>query len=398
MTHPAKMVLGLGNNVDYEMAWDTEGMGRLAAEYGIKDAELRMDGSIESERDLLVSLLAFAKNGLGGERYVASPAAIEALAGRFGKKITLGGTGVRAALAMHTLGFGAALHLVTLNDHVRRLLPPGSPFVCSAEEEHVYPHGIIQYPKGARIAAGDIDFVTQRHNRLIYTHDPDNAGMRLAPELGDLLAQAEVLLISGFNAMRDGALLARRLDTLLGLMERLPREAVVFFEDAGYHEAALSELVREALLSRIDIYSLNEDELQHYLSRQVDLLDAGDVAAALKALHAIIPAKALVLHTRWWALAHGEGAEKLAPALEGGIAMATTRFRLGDGFASADYDATMALPPEAEGAAFAKAIAAELGEAVCCRPSVQAEVDRPTTIGLGDAFVGGFLPLLLADS
>jgi ADP-dependent phosphofructokinase/glucokinase len=75
--------------------------------------------------------------------------------------------------------------------------------------------------------------------------------------------------------------------------------------------------------------------------------------------------------------------------------MATTRFRFGDDFTGGDYAGTGALPPEDQGAAFAGEIQALLGDRVCCVPSFLVPEKNVTTIGLGDTFVGGFLPALL---
>ena len=62
-------------------------------------------------------------------------------------KITLGGTSVRAAIAMRKLGYTSALHLVTINEHVRRLIPQDSPYVCSNTIDSSYPHLIVQFDK-----------------------------------------------------------------------------------------------------------------------------------------------------------------------------------------------------------------------------------------------------------
>ena len=122
---PAKIALGLGDNLDYEIAWDSAVLEDLIARYGICDAELSTECAINSERDLVVSILGFVKAGIGGERHVASSAIIEQFARRFAMQITLGGTSVRAAIAMRKLGYTSALHLATVNEHVRRLMPVG---------------------------------------------------------------------------------------------------------------------------------------------------------------------------------------------------------------------------------------------------------------------------------
>src|SRR5438128_689155 len=107
-------VLGLGGTVDYEIRWDSRVVEALALEYGIRAAELSVSVPIGSERDLLRTLLAFVRDGVGGERFVASSDIVEAFAARFERRITLGGTCVRAALAMDKLGIASTVHLVSI--------------------------------------------------------------------------------------------------------------------------------------------------------------------------------------------------------------------------------------------------------------------------------------------
>jgi len=75
--------------------------------------------------------------------------------------------------------------------------------------------------------------------------------------------------------------------------------------------------------------------------------------------------------------------------------MAGTRFRFGDDFTMESYHETEANILQNEGVLFAEAIERRLGEKVCCLACIQAEETKATTIGLGDAFVGGFLPALI---
>jgi ADP-dependent phosphofructokinase/glucokinase len=392
---PEQIALGLGDNVDYEIAWDSQVIEELVVRHNIRAAELSTQQPIRTERDLVISILGFLQSGAGGERHVAESALVEEFARKFAMKVTLGGTSVRAAIAMRKLGYTSALHLVTINDHVRRLIPQDSPYVCSNDQDSQYPHLIVQFDKGARVCAGDIDLTAPRANRIIYHDDTDNVAMRLDEGFGDLIAEARVFLVSGFNAMRSEQLLADRLATLRRIMARLPAGAQVFFEDAGYYDPSFHPLIREALVPRIDIFSLNEDELQGHLSRSVDMLNPQVVADALDDLHALIPTPLLVVHSMYWALAYGAGAGRIAKALKGGVTMATTRFRYGDDFSVENYRAVEALPPNPQGAAFCTAIHELLGSRAHCVPVAQVEQANATTIGLGDAFVGGFLPALL---
>lgn len=390
-----QIALGLGDNIDYEIEWDSRVFEELILRHAIRAGELSVDVPIRSERDLVISILGFLQAGIGGERHVASSAIVEQFAQHFQNKITIGGTSVRAAIAMRKLGYTSALHLVTTNAHVRRLIPSDSPHVCSNTQDSLYPHLIVQFGKETCVRAGDIDIHAGRPNRIIYHDDHDNVIMELNEEYSSLIADARVFLVSGFNAMRSEALLVCRLETLKRIMNALPGDAVVFYEDAGFYNPSFSELIQRTLAHRITIYSLNEDELQAHVGRKVDLLDPAGVKEALAELHARFPVPVIVVHSMYWALAYGENARRVAKALKGGVTMATTRFRHGDDFTPEDYRHTENLAPNAAGARFSAALEQLLDGRVSCVPVALVEQSNATTIGLGDAFVGGFLPALL---
>jgi ADP-dependent phosphofructokinase/glucokinase len=389
-----KLVLGLGGTVDYEIDWDSQTIEALIADYEISSSELDKRVPIETERDLLLALLAFVRDGAGGERFVASSELVEAFAARFRTRITLGGTCVRAAIGMRVLGITCTLHLVSIDDHVRRLLPEGCDYISSAQRDTTDPHLIVQYAQGARIDSGDVHLVAAHPNRIIFTNDPPNRELVLSTELGAVLRDADVFMVSGFNVIQDAETLAARLQQLLDVMRELPAHAVVFYEDAGYHVPELSSLVREQLVGQVDVHSMNEEEMQAYLGRRVDLLDPDDVRGALDELHRLIPASVLVVHSKYWALALGDRAEEFRTALRGGIVMASTRYLHGDGFSEQDYRAVEALPNHPQGAVVASRLESSPGGRVCAVGALVLETRSPTTIGLGDTFVGGFIAAL----
>lgn len=390
-----RIALGFGNNIDYEIVWNSEVIEDLIHQYGIRSEELDVNIAITCERDLVVSILGFLKLGCGGERFVASSDIIEQLSQKFTKKITLGGTSVRAAIAMRKLGFTSALHLVTVNDHVRSLIPPDSPYVCSNTHDSSYPHLIVQFDKDTRIKAGDIEICAAQANRLIYHSDNDNIIMNLNEDFAELITDAKVLLVAGFNAMQSEALLTDRMESVLRMMESLPEDAIVFCEDAGYYEPRFSQFVYRTLAPKLTILSLNEDELQGYLNVKLDLLDTVQVSEALAALQKLLPVPTIVVHTRHWALAYGEEVMGLSPALKAAVTLATTRFCYGDDFTVANYNAVEALPPRPVNVRFADTLNKLPGNRVCCVPVAHVEPTVATTVGLGDAFVGGFLSALL---
>jgi ADP-dependent phosphofructokinase/glucokinase len=390
----SERVLGLGGTVDYEIAWNSAVIEELADVYDVRAHELDARIPVIDERSLVVTLLAFLRDGVGGERFVASSDIVEMFAARFETRITLGGTPVRAAIAMRSLGVTSLVHLVSIDDHVRELLPAGIEYVCSASADSTDPHLIVQFAAGATVRCGDLDIVAPHPNRIIYTNDPPNRELVLSDALATTLQGAQVFLVSGFNTIQDAAVLDERVGQIRRHLAELPPGAVAIYEDAGYHEPAFSHRVRDALVDGVDVYSLNEDELFAYLGRTVDLLDAEAIAAALAEASALIPASCLVIHTKYWSLALGDHAAEYADALRGGIVMASTRYLVGDGHTAADYARTAALPEKAEGALVAAALEERFAGRLVCRAALVLETDRPSTIGLGDTFIGGFIAAL----
>ena len=389
-----RVVLGLGGTVDYEIVWDSTTIERLVDEYSVTASELDASLPIETERDLLVTLLAFVRDGVGGERFVASSDIVEAFSSRFVSRTTLGGTCVRAAIAMKTLGIDSTVHLVSIDDTVRELLPEGVDYVSSALEDTLDPHLIVQFAAGARVHAGDIDITSPHPNRIIYANDPPNRELLLSDALGSALERADVFMFAGFNVIQEAEVLEQRLLSIRRHMESLPSTALVFYEDAGYHIPGLSRRVREEIVDLVDVYSLNEDEMQSYLGRSVDLLDAGELLSALEELHELIPATVLVVHTKYWSLALGHRALEFTRALWSGTVMASTRYTFGDGFTEGDFVEVSTYPRNQAGAAATQKLVEVLGPRVSVQLALELTTSTPTTIGLGDSFVGGFVAAL----
>lgn len=74
-----------------------------------------------------------------------------------------------------------------------------------------------------------------------------------------------------------------------------------------------------------------------------------------------------------------------------GIVVATTRYAHGDEYTDDDYELMRNRPRRAEAEEFAAALERRMGGIVRCLPGFRLDIAEPTTIGLGDAFVGGFL-------
>lgn len=389
------IALGFGNTIDYEIELDPQIVENLITQYHINASEIDRDIPIFCIRDLLISILGFLICGSGGERFVNSHQIIQDFASLFRNKITIGGSSVRAANAMRKLGNTSALHLVSVNDHIRKLLPADCPWVCSNDQDSFYPHLIVQYTRDTQINAGDIIIRTNRANRIIYVNDQDNTLMKLNPDFSSLISDARLFFISGFNAMQNSDLLAERLQQVKKITAYLPTEALIYYEDACFHQPELSLQVRQELIDLIDFYGLNEDELQGYIGREIDLLNAEETYNAIKELSLLIAVPRLIVHTQHWALSFGSASRTYGRALQNGITMATTRYRFGDDFQRIDYINTGQLPVQETAAEFAHVINQIGKENIYCIPVSEVAEEKPTTIGLGDAFVGGFLPSLL---
>lgn len=392
------VVLGLGGTVDYEIRWDSAVMDELVVTYGIVPEELSRTIPVQTERDLTVTLLAFLRDGVGGERFIASSDVVEAFAARFEKCVTLGGTPVRAALAMAKLGFDSTVHLVSIDDDVRRLLPEGCKYVCSAPEDSTDPHLIVQFSQGDAVRVGEVVLQAPHPNRVIYTNDPPNTEMLLSDQLGGLLETADVFLVSGLNVMNDPAALKQRLQELRRLIRRLSPDARVVYEDAGFHIPEFGEHVRDTMAEVVDVYSMNEDEMHSHLGRTTDLLDVAAMEGALRDIQAVVPARVVVIHSKYWSLAVGLEAAAYERSLAGGINMASTRFCHGDGFSAEDHYVVSQSAANVAGAAFSKSIEQRFNGTVRCLPALALDPAKPTTIGLGDSFVGGFIAALANGS
>ena len=392
------IALGFGNSIDYELEWSSNVVENLIDAWGILDREVGKPLSIKTERDLLVSILGFLKKSSGGERFVENSAILESFARYFKNKITIGGTCPRAGIAMSRLGYGSLMHLVTMNDYMRELLPSGTEWICSNSQDSSYPHVIVQFEADVVVRSNDIEYRTMRANRIIYNNNLDSMTMTINPDFFSTpIEDAKVFMISGFNAMRDEVLLKERMLTLTKNLSLLKKKQgiKIFYEDACFHKQALSNLVHQYLSPYIDIYSMNEDELQTYVGKELDLLNPQAILDSVMLLHQRLSVPLLVVHSRYWALAYGHQAMAHAACLKSGITMATTRFRFGDDFGKKQYDDTYLLADEEEGAIFSASftkLAKGVGLSIS---SVQVAETRVTTIGLGDAFVGGFLPSLL---
>ncbi len=386
-----EIVLGFTNTVDYETVWNASYLEHLARKHGVSAGDIRKTDRISTVKDLLCSILYHMKNGEGCGKYVENEQLLDEFVSGCEYKVTLGGTAVRAAIAVSRMGCPSFIHLVSINDDTRAHLPANVGWVCSSDHDTHAPHVVIQYPKGASVSVAGTVITAPCNNRVIYTNDADNAQLRINPAFFDGLDRTKIIVLSSFDIIQDKAILEDRLSFVEGRLKHLSPETKVFYEDACFTHAGFPPVIWKHLVPYIDIYSMNEDELQGYCGRKINLLDPGEVLPALEQIRKTIGVPVLAVHTKHWALAYGNGASSYAGALKGGITMATARYRFGDALSPAVYGQTYDLPSEEDAERFGREIAAKSDTEICCIPSVRVTETDVTTIGLGDTFVGGFV-------
>lgn len=397
-----KIAMGFHTCVDYELIWDTQVVEEQIRAFDIHASELRTDAKVDSERAIWVIALAYFKEGIGGEMVPDSSEDCERFADRFQYKITLGGTPTRAAIVLNQLGYSTVLQTSCYNKHVERLLPARVHALPGVGPDHnrVYPHVVLQCHGGVRIHANDIDFVTPRENRIMISRDADSLNVPILPEkFGGMIRDAEVFLLGCFSEIIDPEILENCIEKTKALLAYLPEDAIVVGEDGCYVKKDFRYHVHEKLAPFMDILSMNEDELQEYIGKKIDILDPQAVRRAVETVYRQSGIKTVVAHSAAWVLAYGEKAKHMEEALRSGMAAASTRFRLGDDFTRDDFEETKRLPDRADSIRFCEKMKEMLGDDICCLPCKDLSyVEHPTVVGLGDSFAGGLLPGLLKEN
>ena len=277
-------MLGLAGAVDLEIVWSSDVMEELVARHGISIGDLDRDRRIVSERDLVSVILSFLADGGGGERHVAASGIIEQFASQFdSSRRPRRHTVAPRWQCIHWVcraSFTSSPSTTPSGDCCHRRAPTSPVLAATAP----IPTSSCSSPRVRACGSATPTYRAPRANRLIFTHDPPAEMLRISDELGTALADARVFLVSSLNAIRDGHVLEARLAQLRQYMERLPSDAFVYYEDAGFHDPALSKQAADGLHGAVDVHGMNEDEMQVHLGHQVDLLDADATAEALTEL------------------------------------------------------------------------------------------------------------------
>lgn len=392
-----KIALGFHACVDYELDWDLSVIEGMIREFDVRRSEIQSDIVIDSERALLIVCLAHMMEGTGGEIIPERPEICTDFADHFHYRITIGGTAMRAATAIRKIGYESVIQTNCFNKYIKELVMPGIHYFPSVGMDHTnaYPHVILSYQGNVRIQANDIDFVTPRENRVMFSRDIDSLNMLISQDFAPMIRDAKVFLLSCFSEVLDFGIMEKRMEETRELLRALPEDALVVMEDGCYIVKEHRYYVHEKLRETADILSMNEDELQEYMGRRINISDPNEVLEAVQYAYGKSGIPTLIVHSAMWALAYGERADMLESALRGGIALASARFCYGDVFGVSEYEKVRDLPERETSKEFSRQIIEKAPFPMCCIPTKDMGfVENPTVVGLGDYFAGGLLPEL----
>lgn len=334
-------------------------------------------------------MLAYLATGTGTERYVETLGAIESIVSLLPGRRTLGGTGARAARILDLAGMDYTLHLASLGPEIRDLLPVGPQYLGLSSAEVSHPHVIVQFDRGATVRVGGRTITAPRDNRLIFVHDPDNESLQIATDLALAVADADIWLVSGLNAVREADVLNKRIEQITDLAASARPGTWILYEDAGFHDRDLADRALTAMAGFAGIVSMNEDEFQ-IRAGTVDLADPASVGAALASVRHMLGLPTIVVHTAGWAAAMGPDATSLRPALVEGVVAAGARYLAGDAMNPATLAKIRASPVNTTGAGLIDGLQRDFPEVIGV-PALDLHPASGTTVGLGDSFVGGFV-------
>lgn len=392
-----KIALGLNNCVDFEIQWDSNILEGLIRENNIFSKDIKSYSVVEDLRQLICSLLYQIESGEGIGCKVSDMKIVFDYSKFFVFKKTLGGSGVRAAIAIRKFGYISLLHLVSQSDDVRSLLPKDCEYYCAVDYDADYPHLIIQFPEGAEIHANDIHIIAKRANRAMYFNDKGIMELPLSEDFFKAATKCNTMLIGGFTSISDTDLAIHQAHKTVAYIEKYAKNAVIYYEDScppGGIKPIHNDIWR-IIVSKSQIYSMNEDELQQHIGEKINLLDAKVVINAIEKLSKIIPCESYIIHSKYWAVIYGEHVDIYSEALQNAVDISTTRLVYGDSMTADDLVRTRERPLDPQGLKFQnQVIQGQWNRAIGCIPSYLVTEKNLTTIGLGDSFVGGFLAKL----
>jgi ADP-dependent phosphofructokinase/glucokinase len=376
------IALGFGNNVDYVITMNSSLLQDSILRLHIHSDDIHFYSDLMTEKEVLCTLLHCIQTQVGGERYIGNSQVLQQLSDHFPHKKSVGGTAARAANILAEEGIGSLLHCISYTDEDKQFIHPLVDVVSNRNEESSCFHCIIQYNKGLHILIDDLSIVAKQSNRIILNNNPVIRTLPIHP-LFFLRAQTcKLLLLSGLNAIHDAKILETRLLEIIQGISIGDKTKTIIYEDGCFHIANHRMLVIKLLCPHLSVYSMNEEEWRELV--KTPFVTEEQKIEALILAGKILGVPTVIVHTQAFVMACGLHAKKYQEALQKGVDVATCHL-LGE----ADNPLEKPLCPE--GLQMQKLC--KHYENLCCVPSYVIDKETLTTVGLGDAFIAGFLSI-----
>ncbi len=403
--------LGYTSNLDLLCDFRVETLNKLLEKYlpMAKLSDMAAAEIIFSMEDLLRTIVFFCKNGIGGEVDINNAEIVEQ---SFKWKYGMGGTAVQAAMALAAIGCPSIVHLTDDSKEVCGIL--NSPYIYTVSEngtlvhtEEVVPgaeqeiHFIIQFKKGDIIRLGKKEVKIPISNRLILTKITVNEFVPFSEPYFKYLEENALKIssnvLSGFNALLDEKLLLERLSYVKRHIKKYKENnssGIVFFEDAHYHNYKIKKLCLETIYSKVDIVSLNEEELKYTLAMYGIPIVIESIITSVESAKFIRDKfgvqKGIIVHTKDYSMYVGSELEAdIESGLIYGNLLATAKAENGWYGNKEQIQGLLNLPLSAGGLEDVNKISkSKYAAEVVLVPAKH--IEKPKyTIGLGDSFAAG---------
>ncbi|WP_281811116.1 ADP-dependent glucokinase/phosphofructokinase [Vallitalea longa] len=403
--------MGYTSNLDLLCDFQIDILNRLLKEnmqgWNLKD--MKPVPKIITIEDLLQTMVFYAINGIGGEADIEN---INLVTKNFQYTKGMGGTATQGAMALATIKCPSVVHLTDDSKDVCEIL--SSPYIYTVSEKgrliHTNEviskgeqeiHCIIQFKKGDVIELGEQKASIPASNRLIITKITINEYVPFDQNYFNYIESNAVNIssnvLSSFNALMDKKVLEEHLTYVKKHILKYKEKnikGIVFFEDAHYHDNEIKKLCIESLYSKVDIVSLNEEELKYTLMMYDYKIDITDILSCIRGIRCLIDKfhikKGIIVHTKDYSMYVGEELEAdIERGLIYGNLIATAKAMFGWYGTKEQIEKILTLPLSKVGLSNKEIVSkSEYRDGIKIVPSKY--IDKPKyTIGLGDSFVAG---------
>ena len=390
-----EIILGFSSNIDYEINLDKSDFENLVNNSEIDLYNLKELVEVNSTSDLLSIILYSMENGKGGEYFVKDIKIINDFLSNFSYKATLGGTAIRCAYALSILNKEFIVHLSTFNYEVKKIMPDHFNYVFSNLNKKLYPHLIIQYPSNYDLQLKK-NISTNKPERLIFVNDPINENLRINKDIFKRINKCKIFLYSGLNCVKSCEYLDELFPIIQSNLNKMPQNSFSYYEDACYHSKKIAKKVRNYFFNNVDFCSLNEDEFSEFTNNTNFKIDPYVLLQDLKKFKNLYKSKFVVVHTSRWSLIYGQNSKRFSVCITSAVRLSAARMAYGDNLTKFDFnrfknEISNQKSLKSEFSEYFKKVNDKM---LFFHPSIEVKVKEPTTVGLGDFFVGGFLASL----